>query len=294
MLVTIGIPVYNAENFIWSSINSILNQTYTNFELIIIDDGSTDRSLSIIKSFNDKRIRIFHDGENKKLPARLNQIIELAQGDYIMRMDADDIASEDRLEILLKYLEQNKNKDVVFSRICSIKNNGVINGVHGIIRDRNLEITDLVKGNTGFPHASLLARKEWCLRNLYNQENRLSEDFELYLTAFLKGDFKASIIPNILYFYREEMNVKYDRVSVAYKSQIKVLDRFKVTNKNEIKIFTKAIYVFKLKLFISYIIHVLKLENVVINMRGGNINNKEMNELSIRISTLMKGSSDEQ
>ena len=76
--VTIGIPVYNAEKFIRNTLISIFNQTYSNFELIITDDGSTDDSLNIIKSFTDNRIRIYSDGENKGISYRLNQQVNLA------------------------------------------------------------------------------------------------------------------------------------------------------------------------------------------------------------------------
>ena len=97
-LVTIGIPFYNASQFLEYAIKSVINQTYTNWELILVDDGSTDDSLSIARSFNDQRIKILSDGVNKGLVSRLNEIILNSRGSYIARMDADDIMHFERIE----------------------------------------------------------------------------------------------------------------------------------------------------------------------------------------------------
>lgn len=91
-LITVLMPVYNAEKYLMSAINSILRQTYQNFEFLIINDGSTDRSEEIIKSYHDERIRYIKNEKNLKLIATLNKGVELAKGEYIARMDADDIA----------------------------------------------------------------------------------------------------------------------------------------------------------------------------------------------------------
>ena len=106
--ISIGIPIYNAEAYLEDAIKSILAQTHELWELILIDDGSTDASLTIAKRFaeSDHRIKVISDGINKKLPARLNQLIEEANYDYIARMDADDLIHPDRLAIQLSFLEK--------------------------------------------------------------------------------------------------------------------------------------------------------------------------------------------
>ena len=95
MFITIGISIYNAELYLADAIKSIISQSFEKWELILIDDGSTDNSLSIAKLFaeQDSRIRIISDGQNKKLPCRLNQIIQEAKYEYITRMDEDDLIS---------------------------------------------------------------------------------------------------------------------------------------------------------------------------------------------------------
>ncbi len=266
MLVTVGIPFYNAEEFLSDSIMCILNQTYKNIEILLIDDGSTDKSLVIANSFSDKRIRVFSDGENKKLPTRLNQIIDLASGDYIMRMDADDLCSRNRVEVLLDRLLVSDSHDVVFSKVCSITNDCRIKGYHGKIRNTPPSLSEITKGQTGFIHASLMAKKSWYERNRYNEFSMLSEDYELYIRAVLNDDFNAQVVPEVLYFYREEGNASYSKMMKAYTSQIEVLTRYlSVDNKNYIYF---RIFQFKIKKIIISTLNSLGLMSFIINRRG--------------------------
>ena len=165
-MISIGIPFFNPGKYFLPAINSILKQTYKDFELILIDDGSTDDSLSLARSIKDSRVRVISDGFNLGLPARLNQIIKLATGDFIARMDADDLCSLTRLQKQLDILLLDNNLDAVFTGCCSIDNNCKIIGVSGKESNLQIELKQLLKGNTGILHASMLARREWCLRNL--------------------------------------------------------------------------------------------------------------------------------
>lgn len=99
--------VYNSEDYLKKAIDSILGQTYANLEFIIIDDASTDRSLDIVKSYNDKRILLIKNEVNIGLAASLNKGIEIARGKYIARMDSDDISQSNRIYEQVKYLENN-------------------------------------------------------------------------------------------------------------------------------------------------------------------------------------------
>ena len=91
MAITIGIPFYNAEAYLADAIRSVFAQTYEDWELILIDDGSTDNSLAIARSVDDPRVRVYSDGKNKKLASRLNELTQLATYEFIARMDADDV-----------------------------------------------------------------------------------------------------------------------------------------------------------------------------------------------------------
>jgi glycosyltransferase involved in cell wall biosynthesis len=107
-LVSIIMTVYNAEEYIQTSIDSIINQTFTDFEFIIIDDGSNDKSSDIIKSIKDPRI-IFRSRKNKGQTESLNEGIRIAKGIYIARQDADDISTKNRLKLQIELMETDKN-----------------------------------------------------------------------------------------------------------------------------------------------------------------------------------------
>ncbi len=99
------LPVYNGATYLGEAIRSILGQTFTDFEFLIIDDGSTDESVAIIQEFHDPRIRLFHNGTNLGLVASLNRGLKLARGEYIARMDADDISLPHRLERQITFMD---------------------------------------------------------------------------------------------------------------------------------------------------------------------------------------------
>tara|TARA_B100000003_G_C10916616_1_gene365504 strand:- start:200 stop:1207 length:1008 start_codon:yes stop_codon:yes gene_type:complete len=107
--ISVLMPVYNGEQFLDKSINSILNQTFNNFEYIIINDGSTDDSLKIIESYEDSRIKIINFSKNMGISAALNNGLNVAKGDYIARQDQDDISHPERFMLQVEYL---KNNDV--------------------------------------------------------------------------------------------------------------------------------------------------------------------------------------
>ena len=110
-LISVVMSVFNSELYVKEAIDSILNQTFEDFEFIILDDGSTDKSVDIIQGYTDSRIRFFQNDKNLGLRGSLNRGLQLAEGKYIARMDSDDIAVERRFEIQVKYLEQ--HPDVV-------------------------------------------------------------------------------------------------------------------------------------------------------------------------------------
>lgn len=224
--ISIGIPIYNAESYLADAIKSVLAQTYPYWELILVDDGSTDNSLEIAQEFaaKDNRIRIISDGLNKKLPARLNQIIKEAKYDYIARMDADDLMDPMRLELQLEVLKSN-DIDLVTTGLYSIGENNEIQGKR-ILINYQMQPKQILNGLTNLLHASLLAKKEWCQRNLYKEDNVLAEDYELWLTASIKNDLKYIVIEKPLYFYREVENVKKVKMIKGYNTQISVINRY--------------------------------------------------------------------
>ena len=120
--ISVLMPVYNGDKFLAKAVNSILNQTFNNFEFIIINDGSTDNSLTILKSFNDKRINIINNTENKGITFALNKGLKSAKGKYIARQDQDDISDPNRFLLQIEYLEKH-NIDLVDTNFIFIDEN---------------------------------------------------------------------------------------------------------------------------------------------------------------------------
>ena len=106
--VSVVMPVYNREKYVADAVNSILKQCYTNFEFIIIDDGSTDSTFDILKSFGDKRIKLIRKNKNRGNYSARNEGMELATGKYICVMDSDDIALPNRINRQFEFMEQHK------------------------------------------------------------------------------------------------------------------------------------------------------------------------------------------
>lgn len=194
--VTIGLPIYNAEKFLKFAIDSILCQTYTNIELLVVNDGSTDNSMAIVQSYQDDRIRIINDGFNKGLPFRLNQIAREASGFYLARMDSDDIMLPNRIANQVKTLENNLDIDVLGTNAYTIDENNLVQG----IRYDNKNKTELIKVS-GFIHPSIIAKKEWFLSNPYDEKALRIEDKDLWFRTSKKYNFKMTTEP--LLFYRE-------------------------------------------------------------------------------------------
>ncbi|MFI8146666.1 glycosyltransferase family 2 protein [Acinetobacter sp. ABJ_C5_2] len=224
--VSVAIPIYNAENFLSDAIQSVINQSFKEWELILVDDGSTDRSLKIAKEFEkkDSRIKVISDGLNLKLPTRLNQIISLSKYEFIARMDADDIMHPDRLKIQYDFLINN-DFDLVSSSLYSIdiKNN--------IIGKRIIEspvtIQSLLNGNNQIVHPTLLAKKSWYLRNRYDQKSERAEDYELWLRSILNRDLKIKVLPEPLLYYREVGNLTKEKLLLSYKTTNYIYKKFK-------------------------------------------------------------------
>jgi len=234
--ITIAIPFFNAEAYLADAIRSVFAQSHEHWELILINDGSTDNSLKIAKSITDPRVRVISDGQNMKLAARLNQIINLANYDYIARMDADDLMSPERLAIQIEALSSQPDIDLISCGLFSIKNNSTLIGIRGE-EYNNYTFDDLIWKRKKFVHAALLARKSWFKRNPYNQKIPLIEDTELWLRAAKKNDFKAISLASPLYIYREEDNITTQKLLKAYALERKFLSGM-IENTNDRILYT--------------------------------------------------------
>ena len=184
--------VYNGEQHLRESMESIFNQTFTDFEFIIVNDGSTDASLEIIESYDDSRIRIMNNEENIGLTKSLNKAIKKARGKYIARQDADDISLPNRLELQLEYLEKHPDVALLGTGIYVIDEKG--DKIEKRIMHPNPK-KSLLKGNR-FIHGSVMFRKSVIDElGAYNETLRYSQDYELWLRLSKKYDVRNLTAP---------------------------------------------------------------------------------------------------
>jgi glycosyltransferase involved in cell wall biosynthesis len=200
-LITVGLSAYNAENTIGAAITSVITQTYDNWELLLIDDGSTDSTVNIAMKFDDSRITIISDGHNKGLSKRLNQAVSLAKGKYFCRMDADDIAFLDRFEKQVAFLEANQTVDLVASSVLVFRDDGSIDGVIEV-KESHEDICKNPWRGFYFPHPTWMGKLSWFKRHSYLSVADGVEDQLLLYSTFHNSHFAG--INDVLLGYRED------------------------------------------------------------------------------------------
>ncbi|MBW4602816.1 MAG: glycosyltransferase [Calothrix sp. FI2-JRJ7] len=213
--VSVIIPVYNAEKYVAATVDSVLSQTYQNFEILIIDDGSLDGSIEICRQFKDSRIKIIHQA-NRGLPGARNTGIRHAQGDYIAFVDADDIWTPDKLEKHVKHLDNSPTVGISFCYSAFINEQGNLTGLYQ--RPRKLhDITPsyvLCRNPVGNGSAAVIRREVFeaikFQDNLYgatedyyfDEALRRAEDIECWLRISILTHWRHEGIPEVLTLYR--------------------------------------------------------------------------------------------
>ncbi len=192
--------MYNAGPFVLDAWRSLRAQTFTDWELIAVDDGSSDESAAVLETITDPRVRKLVDGRHRGLAARLNQIVAAAAGLYIARMDADDLCHPERLAGQVAFLEARKDVDVVGCGLLSFDaalrpvSMRTFPGEHAAI------VADPVHG-IRLAHATVVGRTGWFREHPYNDSNRTGEDWELWVNSYRESRFAN--LPQALYYYRE-------------------------------------------------------------------------------------------
>lgn len=216
--VSVVMPVFNAESYVNEAIDSILSQTFVDFEFIIINDCSTDLSHQIIKSYKDDRIKIINNEKNLGVCASLNKALRECTGEFIARMDSDDVAYCDRLEKQVKFLENNKQIVVLGTSIEFI---GQKKGMKKF-DNKNLEIQSLF--NNFIVHPTVMMRSEFFKSNklCYNEDFSKLEDYELW-DRVLEKKGKFYILEEPLLKYRVHKNQITQCYSEKYFEQLYAL-----------------------------------------------------------------------
>jgi len=224
--VTVLMSVYNASEYLAEALESILTQTFTDFEFLVIDDGSAEPLDHVMSGCKDDRIRIVRQ-ENKGLTRSLNRGVRLAKGKYIARMDADDVSDSERLELQAAELDADSGLDLVGSYF------DVIDGKGNLLERKEPYIDPIyrlwrLQFHNNYGHGSIMLRKETVIRaGMYDEDLRYAQDYDLWSRVSTKNNTK--IIPKALYRYR--MIATSDQASVRnYDSQL--ANAIRISNRN--------------------------------------------------------------
>lgn len=218
LTVSVILPVYNGEKYLKEAIKSILGQTFTSLELIIIDDGSTDTTEEIIKEFTDPRIAYIQTSKNEGLIKALNKAFSMARGEFIVRADADDISLPDRIEKQVSFMRKNPH--------VSISGSGIT--LFGTTHEDVLFTTDIssvqscmILANQLESSSVIIRTKDIRAKNLVISEKyRYENEYDFYITA-IKSGLKVTNNPEILIKKR----VHSEQMSVFFESRVQAVEK---------------------------------------------------------------------
>lgn len=195
--VTVFIPVYNREKYVAAAIESVLTQSFTNFELLLIDDGSTDRSVEIIRSYTtDPRVRLVCNGDNLGIPKTRNKGIDLARGEYTAMLDSDDCTYPTRLEKQVAFLDRHRDFAVVGAWATRMDEEGRSLRRVKILPVSPGELQSRLLFRSCHYHSAIMARTSLLREYRYREQYVVSEDFDLFVR--LARNYKLGNLPNIL------------------------------------------------------------------------------------------------
>ncbi len=215
-VITIGIPIYNAEATIEMAVRSVFAQTYPRWKLILVNDGSTDQAHGWLSKIKDPRVT-YIQSENKGLLYWLNYFIDITDTPYLARMDADDIMHPQRLEKQLRFLEDRPEVALVDTGIYTID---LDTRPVGIRRMHHIDTKPAMLLNNGIlTHPAVMGRSSWFKDNLYDMDYYRAEDQELWCRTFQYSTFGRILEPLLL--YREgKVNIKNYRASIETTKKI--------------------------------------------------------------------------
>ncbi|MFZ5950943.1 MAG: glycosyltransferase [Candidatus Rifleibacteriota bacterium] len=218
--ISIVIPVYNADRFLNDCLNSIKSQTFQDYEVILVNDGSSDKSKQIILDFTkeDKRFRIIDLPQNRGIVNALNRGIEVAGGKFIARMDADDICFPERFARQVDFMEKNPDVVVLGTGLSYINENGEEIKIH-----RFADLTISLLFQTPLFHPTVMIRKNPVISSglRYREEFRYAEDYCLWLESAKMGNL-ASLNEVLLFYRNSDEATRFKRLHGVIKATLKV------------------------------------------------------------------------
>lgn len=244
-LVSVVMSVYNGEKYLRESIESILNQTFTDFEFIILDDGSVDDTKNIIKNYKDDRI-VLISHENQGLVSSLNKGIKMAKGKYIARQDADDISMTNRLQKQVEHLERYPETELLGTCFRYIDEQSKTTGASVILPTRSLDLKARMLFSNAFGHGTTMFSKSVFNQvGGYREKYGANEDFDLWRR--IAYGYTIANLPDILYSYRVNPEGIISNVGISYKNDFE-----SIIKENWTDILDERTYVYLLKGAVLY------------------------------------------
>lgn len=237
--ISVVLSVYNCEEYLSDSIESLLNQSYENLEIIIVNDGSTDKSLDIIKGYTllDDRIILINQ-KNKGLTKSLNIAIERATGDYIARQDADDISLPDRFINFIDFIRDKDHIGIYSTPAYIINETNETKKITPNFFRRNGFNKQILDYHNCMVHGTLIIKSKTIKDNLYNEDFRFSQDFELYHRLMSFG-----------------YKISYDKNNITYKLRIHRESISTKNNKKQIELFKSIFILNNKKYYEAYLLN---------------------------------------
>jgi glycosyltransferase involved in cell wall biosynthesis len=202
--ISVIMPVHNEQEYVTFAIESILNQTFSNFEFIIVDDGSTDGTLSVIRSFDDSRIRLVENRDNVGLAGAINNGLNYATGKYIARMDGDDICHPNRLHAQFNFLETHNHVAIVGSSMYLINDENRILSASDSTERPEFTVNGIISNGVPASHPTVMMRRQVINQaDGYRDVFKRGEDLDLWLRLSEKlPDDAIYNIPRRYVYYR--------------------------------------------------------------------------------------------
>ena len=247
-LISVIMPLYNCADFVAKAVDSILNQTYPTFELIIIDDGSSDNSLEVVGQFKDSRIKFYQNNSNKGLVYTLNRGLNIAKGDLVARMDADDMCSYQRFEKQLSLMERYPHSIVCGTGIQLFDDRNIRRKATRLPTNNLMSLLDCI-----VCHASTIVKKATFEKNNISYKyDSVIEDFTLWSEIYKVNEYRSNTFINVqepLYYYRQHASQLTQVKAKAIENEGIILRRnilieffdyyeigFKICNENSLNI----------------------------------------------------------
>lgn len=224
--VTVIIPAYNRREFINQTVDSVLNQTYQNFELIVVDDGSDDGTYEKLEEYGDKITLLTHEGhQNKGQSESINYGLSRADGTYIIVLDSDDFWELNKLEVQVDYFEKNPDVGLIYTNgYCTNADGDVIYKYHSDDHiERNDTNTVLLDCYLALPVNSMVRKSVYDRVGFFNKEYRAAQDHDMLIR--IAETTKLAYFPDFLFYYRRHSNsISHKNLETRWRVGFKILE----------------------------------------------------------------------